>query len=362
MYYFLRFLAWIHIRILFKKLYVSGLEHIPKNRPVLFAANHPNSFIDAALVNLSVLPPPYSLARGDVFQKRWLPLFRVLKMLPVYRMEEGREQLGNNQATFEAVEDILHQNESVLIFSEARCIMEKRLRPLRKGTARIAFAAESAKNFELGLQVIPVSINYTYGNQIRSEAMVHFGKSIAVADFRGDFEQNMAVAFRKFNQQLSEALAENLIIIEQPDTEILVERLLPLLRNELHIYALPWLQHQKARLLAEQKLCKGISNLYLNNPVAYQQLNTQAELYWQQLERLQVSDEAVKMKDKSLWIEGLIAPLAIPAVIGAMFNAPPFLLADALAKRTFKNVIEYENSVRFVGLTLFILFIMSLSY
>ena len=75
-------------------------------------------------------------------------------MLPVYRVSEGVENLENNYTTFDACQKIFKKNKIVLIFSEGRCINEWHLRPLKKGTARLALTAWQhnipLKSFALG--------------------------------------------------------------------------------------------------------------------------------------------------------------------------------------------------------------------
>ena len=62
--------------------------------PLLIAANHPNSFLDAIIVSTLFKRPVYSLARGDAFAgKFFTTILTSLNMLPVYRISEGPENL-----------------------------------------------------------------------------------------------------------------------------------------------------------------------------------------------------------------------------------------------------------------------------
>ena len=68
-------------------------------------------------------------------------LLTSFKMLPVYRQSEGAENLEHNYSTFSSCQNIFKKNGIALIFSEGRCINEWHLRPLKKGTARLAINA-----------------------------------------------------------------------------------------------------------------------------------------------------------------------------------------------------------------------------
>ena len=115
---------------------------LEEHGPLLIAANHPNSFLDAIILSSLFKFPVYSLARGDAFANRFVTkILTSLNMLPVYRVSEGVENLENNYTTFDACQELFSQRKIVLIFSEGRCINEWHLRPLKKGTARLALTA-----------------------------------------------------------------------------------------------------------------------------------------------------------------------------------------------------------------------------
>ena len=120
--------------------------------------------------------PVYSLARGDAFNTKWSAfLLKQLNILPVYRQREGAEHLHKNYLTFDACKEIFKQNGIVLIFSEALCENEWHLRPLKKGTARLAAAAWEQN---IPLQILPVGINYNSYRLFGKNVHVNFGSLI----------------------------------------------------------------------------------------------------------------------------------------------------------------------------------------
>jgi 1-acyl-sn-glycerol-3-phosphate acyltransferase len=94
------------------------------------------------------------LARGDAFKNKFISrVLTKLKMFPVYRVSEGVENLNSNYETFESCKNLFRKNGIVLIFSEGKCINEWHLRPLKKGTARLAI---NSWEENIPLQVLPV--------------------------------------------------------------------------------------------------------------------------------------------------------------------------------------------------------------
>lgn len=144
--------------------------------PLLLACNHPNSFLDAVIIATLFDKPVYSLARGDAFNKKWAAfLLKQFNILPVYRQREGAEHLHKNYETFDACQEIFRQGGIVLIFSEALCENEWRLRPIKKGTARLA---ATAWEHHIPLQILPVAINYSCFHFFGKNVHLHFGEPI----------------------------------------------------------------------------------------------------------------------------------------------------------------------------------------
>jgi 1-acyl-sn-glycerol-3-phosphate acyltransferase len=95
--------------------------------------------------------------QGRRFQKSgYQQILSTLKMFPVYRVTEGVENLNINYATFEKCKELFRKQGIVLIFSEGKCVNEWRLRPLKKGTARLAINSWEDK---IPLEILPVGIN-----------------------------------------------------------------------------------------------------------------------------------------------------------------------------------------------------------
>ena len=143
------------------------------NGPLLLAANHPNSFLDAVILDILFKKPIWSLARGDVFKKPfYIKLLTKLKILPVYRTSEGVENLEANYQTFDSCKEIFQQNGIVLMFSEGKCINEWHLRPLKKGTARLATTSWQEG---IDVKVLPVGINYSSFRKFGKNIFLNFG-------------------------------------------------------------------------------------------------------------------------------------------------------------------------------------------
>lgn len=174
LYQIIKFPAKLAIKIYCKSIKINPPVLLNRNGPLLIACNHPNSFLDAIIITTLFKQPVYSLARGDVFKKKWMAfVFKNLNMLPVYRTREGVENLEHNYKSFEACEEIFKKNGVVLIFSEGLCVNEWHLRPLMKGTARLAL---SSWQQNIPLQILPAGINYNNFRGFGKKVSLNFGE------------------------------------------------------------------------------------------------------------------------------------------------------------------------------------------
>ena len=116
--------------------------------PLLIIANHPNSFLDAIIIGSRYNRRIHFLARGDVFTKRHHRfLLKLLNMIPVYRLREGKEFLHLNEYAFVESVRLLKNKEAVLIFIEGICLNTNELQPFKKGTARILQGCHAENHF-----------------------------------------------------------------------------------------------------------------------------------------------------------------------------------------------------------------------
>lgn len=215
LYKILIFPARIALHFYCKKIKINDPELLSLRGPLVIAANHPNSFLDAILIDSLFTQPVYSLARGDAFVSPLVrKLFRSFNMLPVYRISEGAENLVNNYDTFDEVQKLLKENKIVLIFSEGRCENEWHLRPLKKGTARIAFSAWDAG---IPLRVLPTGINYSNFRHLGKTVIINFGELLRKEDFLEKASQGKLIG--AFNEKLKSELSDLVYEIGQKDVK-----------------------------------------------------------------------------------------------------------------------------------------------
>jgi 1-acyl-sn-glycerol-3-phosphate acyltransferase len=201
-YYLVRGYSSFILEFFTKKITVEGLENLPLKGAVLVASNHPNSFLDAVILNKVIDRPLWSLARGDAFKKPWMHnALTSIYMMPVYRGSEGREYLQKNDATFEACQKLFQDGGQVLIFSEGICQNQSALLPLKKGTARLA---QQVWQTDQELKIVPVGLSYDSYSAFGKNVRIIFGKPILKSDFTNLDQDGFFT--RSFNEKLNSQL------------------------------------------------------------------------------------------------------------------------------------------------------------
>lgn len=196
----------IGIYLFHKRIEVVGLEHIPKHKPIIFLPNHQNALIDVLLIGTKCRRKPYFLTRADVFSNSFLKsIFSYFRMLPMYRIRDGRVALSNNALVFDKCADLLGSGEALVIFPEANHNLKRRVRPLSKGFIRIILRAME-KYPNLDIHLVPVGFNYKNAVHFPDEVALCFGKAIPVHNL--DTKTNVNATILDIKTRVTESLKQ----------------------------------------------------------------------------------------------------------------------------------------------------------
>lgn len=203
------------MRIFCRKMIINNRTLLKEKGPLILACNHPNSFLDAVILDVLFQQPIWSLTRGDAFiNKPVNKILTTLKMLPVYRPSEGVENLSENYKTFDACIDIFRDGGIVLIFSEGLCENEWHLRSLKKGTARLAIKCQDEN---IPLKILPVGINYSSYRRFGKNIFINFGNLFSMNAV--DKSLSDGTRHQAFNNHLQQELKPLVFEIEKTDKE-----------------------------------------------------------------------------------------------------------------------------------------------
>ncbi|MBK9798688.1 MAG: 1-acyl-sn-glycerol-3-phosphate acyltransferase [Bacteroidetes bacterium] len=350
LYPILKFIMRAAVRIFFKEINFSGYQNIPKNKPIIFAANHNSAFMDAVVVAVFIEPQIHFLTRSDVFNtpfKNWI--LRKMNLIPIYRLQEGAENLHKNQEVFAECYRLLGENKCLIIFSEGICIQEKRLQKLKKGTARIAFGAELSTSFNLDLQVVPVGINYNKPSQFRSNLHLRFAPPVKLSRYKEQFEQEENRAITAFTRELEDAMRMEIVHLNHKETDIFYDQLAELYYPYLASSTNLGIDQSKNKFDLLRAISDSVNELMEEEQNTLRIIAKKTNNYFSDLSKLKVKDKFISTPASAnkLWVlmQVLIAIIGLPLhALSLVFNYLPYIVPYKIAIKTCKH-IEFVASV-----------------
>jgi 1-acyl-sn-glycerol-3-phosphate acyltransferase len=357
---FSRFLKFIvppfTFRVFFRRIFYSNLKKVPLEKPLLFAGNHQNSFMDGVLVGSYLPQPIHFLMRADMFKNPVARFFlHELNVSPVYRFEEGLENVHKNLETFKGIYSVLKNNGNYVVFSEGMCVQQKRLQKLRKGTARMAFGA--AEEFGLDVHVVPVGINYTYPAKFRKEVLINFHEPFSIRELNDLYKVSPAKALLAFNQKVEAGLQEQVIIVENPENDWLVEHLLVIGRNNYILPFFRWRFDSDNRRLLEKEIAEKINFIDQKFRPSLDSLTAMVKNYFSLLANNRLKDENIARRLDRGFIRYLSVFLGFPVFLaGYVANLIPYLIPRIICNSLIKDLRFYSSVYIGIGTVLYIIY------
>lgn len=190
----------------YRNVIIKGRENLPENDAYILAPCHQNALMDALIILLIHRRPIAFLARADIFQKKaQAKALNFLRIGPVYRIRDGRDQLSRNDQVFKNSREVLEKGVPLCLMAEGTHNDKHQMLPLVKGMFRIACGTQK----ELGdkpLYIVPVGLDYDDYEDVYHSVCVNIGKPVDVRPFMAEYEANEPVALNQMRQALAEGL------------------------------------------------------------------------------------------------------------------------------------------------------------
>ncbi|MFP3998344.1 MAG: lysophospholipid acyltransferase family protein [Desulfobacterales bacterium] len=370
-----RFTVWL-LRI-FSYLYFIEVraqhrERIPESGPVILAANHPASVLDAILLAMQTRRQIHFLAKSGLFKNRFIGwLLGKVGVIPVYRSQEAAEHGRSNIEVFSKVYELFERGGCLGLFPEGRNSPPGQVAELRTGAARMALGAEERYNYGLGLKIIPVGLNYEHRGMFTSSALLRFGEPIKVAGYAGLHKEDEAKAVKKLTSDLQEALRQQAMHVEDEQISVLADDLYDAMgysisplspeenkgsaddtktKSRLKTWIWKILEWYKpdpeeisdpfeTRVKNRQRLTNILTRAVAHDPSAVKALRRQVDLYRDHLRQTELSRAAKQSLDNPVrerlirlrmtLYTLLMAPVAL---FGLLHNIVPYMLTKYTAR------------------------------
>ena len=255
------------LRLNFRKMVFTGRkENVSKNRPIIFAPNHRNALLDALLIVYAGyhFKQVVFLARADIFKQKFVAwMLRGMRIIPVFRIRDGKDNLDKNKDIFNNAARILKKNNPIALFPEARHNPKQSLLPIQKAVPRIVLPTEASLNFELNSQIVPVSIYYRDIFGFLTDVYITFGTPIEVSKYKEVYTENPNLATNQLRQELEISLRSMVVNIWNDE---FYDEYKDAIDWNGELLAIEKFSHRKDDYLqASLEIVKKLDNLYENN-------------------------------------------------------------------------------------------------
>ena len=365
------------VGLFFRRVEVSGVEHVPAAGGGILIAWHPNGLVDPALI-ISCFPRRVVFgARHGLF--KWPVVGRLMRALgtvPIFRASDlkgadDETRRKGNRNSLDAMAQAVCDGGFAALFPEGVSHDDPFLQELKTGAARLYYRARQLCD-ENGVPpvIVPVGLHYDNKTAFRSDALVEFHTPLKLPhELLAPITEDDAEAFRTRSSELMDVLEPVLQEVthatESWELNQLMNRVRSLMRAERAKRAGVNL---KAPNMVERTL--GMARVW---KAYYARLQTEPDRVQALLDRVSAYDQAlleVKLEDDDLdkpppieskWLPIILAAqaavvfLVFPPilVLGSLINAGPYFLTNLISRLASKQYKDTATAKLLSGLVLF---------
>jgi len=327
-----KYVDFWHNYIYYRKVLAYGRDSINFSVPTIFAPNHQNALMDAMAVIGTLERQLIFLARADIFKNKFVArILYILKMLPVYRIRDGFENLKQNDDTFLDTLRVMEHRNGVVILPEGNHASYRKLRQLKKGICRIAFQTAEASGFTKEINIVPVGLEYSHYWRFRQVLTVVYGHPINVSEYYDSYRENPNRAIVELRDRLSADMKKVMVHIDNEQDYEAINELRSII-NEKYSDSIRY-----PKLFRDQRLVARINELQASDPETYSDICT---------DTLAVRDMATKLRLTYRHLRKKRHPIGwlMLSSVFLVLTLPLFLLGAALNILIFR--ISYLQAIK----------------
>lgn len=339
----------------FDKVIINGENNLVKGKPVILTPNHQNALIDPMLFSLWTNSHPIWLARGDLFNSVTTPLFRMLKLLPVYRSRDGSKSLGKNDEIFDITSRILKKNKTLALFPEAAHTGRRRLLSIKKGVPRIVFKTLEETDFDLDIHIQPAGVYYEHYYNYKHNVIINFGEPIPVSKYISLYKESKFKANQELQKDLGDAIKKLALHIPSEENYDMYNEMRVIARvvigEKISVdYTKPETALNIDREFAN-KLWTYEETTEIGRKLEFEQLKTSHNEYNDLLKKNKLRDDNIiidEKKKRSFFFPIIALILSFPFFLaGFITHIIPFKLPDYIIKKKIKDP-QFYASINFL--------------
>jgi len=365
------------VGMFFRRIGVTGTDHVPETGGGILIAWHPNGLVDPALI-ISTFPRRVVFgARHGLF--KWPivgQLMRALGTVPIYRAvdlknadDAARRQA--NRKSLDALAQAVCEGGFAALFPEGVSHDDPFLQELKTGAARLYYRAQQLSDPNgVPPVIIPVGLHYDDKASFRSDALVEFHAPMELrpelaAPIPEDDDEMLRARSTELTAELEPILQEVTHATESWELNRLMGRVRSLMRAERAKRAGASLKapDMAERALGMARVWKAYQTRLKADPEAVRRLLDRVAAYDVALHEVRLEDNDLDKPPpiESKWLPALLALqaafvfLVFPPVLllGSLINVGPYLLSNFFSKIAARQYKDTATVKLLSGMILF---------
>lgn len=324
----------------------------------IYVSNHPASFMDPLVIAALRNPIVFFMTRSDVFTPISRPLLWASHMLPIYRQHDGVDTKDKNMETFDKCKAVLKGGRNLLIFGEGFTddTPIRRLKPVKKGAARIGFTTLESLNWSKKIYLAAVGNNYTEPNQMRSDLLISTSEKICLNDYKELYLSNPNKAISDVTKLLEKLMKDQITHVEDVSLTTFHEQMMMISRKGMNAYSYDASLPLKSRWEFSRKLA-----LWLNQQETLNEslisLKNDLDAYFKLIKKFKIADHYIYEKGEKKSIKRSIDVLKIIflfpiALLGFLHCGLIYYGIKRFVEKSFKRKVFWGSTKLILGVVL----------
>ena len=354
-FYFLLFLTLkLTTRLYFRRraTHNSPKEYLGRT---IYVSNHAASFMDPLLVACLRNPIVFFMTRSDVFKPLLKPVLWASHMLPIYRQQDGEDTKAQNEKVFRASSKILKRGRNILIFGEGFTddVFIRRLKPVKKGAARMGFTTLDALKWKKKVYIAAVGCNYTEPNYMRSDILISTSDKICLNDFKDVYDENPNKAIAEVTKLIEVKMREQITHVDDAKLAPFHENIMKLTRKGMNAKCYDKKYSLKERWRYSQELADWLNKKDLEKEEKLQNLKSNLESYFSLLKKIKLEESNIHdfITSKGNRAKELVQLIFLFPfmLLGLIHFYLPYKFVKRFTEKTFKRKVFWGSVKMLMG-------------
>lgn len=353
-YFILYFALPYALRIFYKRIQIINSPKEWFGRTI-YVSNHPASFMDPLVIAALRQPIVFFMTRSDVFTPISRPLLWASHMLPIYRQHDGVDTKDRNMETFDKCKAVLKGGRNLLIFGEGFTddTPIRRLKPVKKGAARIGFTTLESLNWSKDIYMAAVGNNYAEPNLMRSDLLISTSEKICLNDYKELYLSNPNKAISDVTKLIEQLMKEQITHVEDENLTSFHEQIMMISRKGMNAHSYDSAIPLKKRWEFSRKLA-----LWLNEQTDLSEsqasLKNDLDSYFKLIKKFKLADHIIYEKSVKGKLDSTLDLLKIIllfplALLGFLHCGIIYFVVKRFVEKSFKRKVFWGSTKLILG-------------